>query len=152
MHLAILAVCVERGLLAGQRVSCLQGGCEFMQAAGLAFGGFGTSLYLCPPVFSRHLICEDLGFGEMEGMLLPGLRKSTSFHGVLPLLAASLQLAAGDVIPTGKASGVNKVAAGLAGHRDGDSCGRLGRRPPCACAPPVCRALQAFLKIILIIF
>ena len=63
-------------------------------------------------------------------MLSPGLKKSTSCQLVL-LLASSAQIpaAAGDVIPTGRALGVNTVAGGCT-WRESDRRGRLGQWPP----------------------
>lgn len=65
-------------------------------------------------------------------MLSPELKKSTSCQLVL-LLASSAQTpaAAGDVIPTGRALGVNRVAGGCAGPGgESDRRGQLGQRPP----------------------
>lgn len=48
--------------------------------------------------------------GKVEGMLPPGLRKSTSCFSC-PLFVPRFQLATADVISVGKALGVNTVAA-----------------------------------------
>lgn len=63
-------------------------------------------------------------------MLSPGLKKSTSCQLVLSLASsAQTPAAAGDVVPTGRALGVNTIAGGCMG-RESDRRGWLGRRPP----------------------
>ena len=68
--------------------------------------------------------------GRLEGVLSPVLKKSASCQLVLQL-ASSAQTPAvvGDVIPTGRALGVNTVALAAWGG-ESDRHGWLGQRPP----------------------
>lgn len=90
----------------------------------------------------QQRVCEDTGFGKVEGTLSPGLRTSGfRYNGSSSLLMPRVRLATADVVPVGVNAAAATWAAVAAWTWDSFLC---------ACDLP--RVPPSFLKIVFIIF